>query len=150
MDLLQFCLHGQPTNVGLQVGSVHHADAEHYECDVLRLWAHQAPPPSACSQGLVRRGWLLLLVLKYNLAQWLRGPVCTFWGNQGNTRCSVKLKVASQPLQEDDLCAMLLFKEQIMSLHQPTHLINSLSGNAVAIIGYEKGKNYNKTEWQNK
>lgn len=37
MDLFQFCLHGQPTNVGLQVGAVHHADAEHYECDVLWL-----------------------------------------------------------------------------------------------------------------
>lgn len=121
MDLLQFCLHGQPTNVGLQVSAVHHADAEHYECDMLRLWADQAPPPSACSQGLVRRGWLLLLVLKYNLAQWLWGPVCTFWGNQGNTGCSVKLKLTSRPLQEDDLYAILLCREQIMSLHQPIY-----------------------------
>ena len=44
MDLLELSLHCKPANVGLQVGAVHHADAEHYECDMLGLRAHQATP----------------------------------------------------------------------------------------------------------
>lgn len=64
MDLLQFRLHGQPTDVGLQVCAVHHADTEHDECDVLRLGAHQAASPPPCSWRLGGSGGLLLLVLK--------------------------------------------------------------------------------------
>lgn len=82
MDLLQLGLHGQPADVGLQVSAVHHADAEHYQCDVLGLRAHQAPPPASCTRGLVGRGRLLLLVLKDHFAEWLRGPTSTFWRNK--------------------------------------------------------------------
>lgn len=44
VDLLELRLHGEPSDVGLQVCAVHHADAEHDERDVLRLGAHQAAP----------------------------------------------------------------------------------------------------------
>lgn len=87
MDLLQLGLHGQPADVGLQVGAVHHADAEHYQRDVLRLRAHQAPPPAACARGLVGSGRLLLLVLEDHLAEWLRGPASGFWRDGEEQRC---------------------------------------------------------------
>lgn len=89
MDLLQLSLHGQPADVGLQVGAVHHADAEHYERDVLGLSAHQAPPPPACARGLVGRGGVLLLVLKDYFTERLRGPTSTFCRKGGGgMRCT--------------------------------------------------------------
>lgn len=69
VNLLELGLHGQPTDVGLQVGAVHHADAEHYERDVLGFRAHQAASPPACTRGLVGRGGVLLLVLKDHFAE---------------------------------------------------------------------------------
>lgn len=122
MDLLQFCLHGQPTDISLQMSAVHHADAKHYECDVLRLRAHQAPPPSSCSQGLVGCGWLLLLVLKYNFAQRLWGPVSTFWRNQGNVFIAAGWFFYAQKYLTESK-ANSLCKEHIMSLHQFTYFL---------------------------
>lgn len=86
MDLLQLGLHGQPADVGLQVGAVHHADAEHYQRDVLGLRAHQAPPPAACARGLVGSGRLLLLVLKDHFAERLRGPASGFCRDEEKQR----------------------------------------------------------------
>lgn len=79
MDLLQLGLHGQPANVGLQVGAVHHADAKHDECDMLWLGAHQATAATAGTRRLIRRVWVLLLVLKDNFAELLGGPASPFW-----------------------------------------------------------------------
>lgn len=59
MDSLQFRLHGQPPDVSLQVGSVHHADSKHYESDVLGLRSHQTALP-------LRVSAVLLLVLKHH------------------------------------------------------------------------------------
>lgn len=55
MDFLQLCLHGQPADVGFQVGAVHHANAEHDKRDVLRLRAHQAATAAAGTGRLVGR-----------------------------------------------------------------------------------------------
>lgn len=59
VDSLQFRLHGQPPDVSLQVGSVHHADSKHDESDVLGLRSHQAALP-------LRVPAVLLLVLKHH------------------------------------------------------------------------------------
>lgn len=79
VDLLQLGLHGQASDVGLQVRAVHHADAEHDERDVLRLGADQATAPAPGARRLVGRGRLLLLVLEDHLAERLRRPASTFW-----------------------------------------------------------------------
>lgn len=69
MDLLELSLHGEPSDVSLQVGAVHHADAEHYQRDVLGLGAHQATPPPSRTRGLIGRVGVLLLVLKDDFAE---------------------------------------------------------------------------------
>lgn len=79
MDFLELRLHGQPADVGFQVGAVDHANAEHDECDVLRLRAHQATPAAASGGRLVGRVRVLLLVLKDDFAERLRGPASPFW-----------------------------------------------------------------------
>ena len=89
MDLLQLGLHGQPTDVRLQVGAVHHADAEHYEGDVLGLGAHQAASPPARPRGLVGRGLVLLLVLENDFAERLRGSMPTVCRKYTCTRADV-------------------------------------------------------------
>lgn len=71
MYLLQFCFHGQPADVRLQVCAVHHADAEHDERDVLRLGAHKAASPSTRTGRLAGRVGVLLLILKYHFTEWL-------------------------------------------------------------------------------
>lgn len=79
MDFFQLRLHGQPADVGLQMGAVHHANAEHNERDVLRLRAHQAPAPAASAGRLVGRVRVLLLVLENDFAERLGGPASPFW-----------------------------------------------------------------------
>lgn len=72
MDLFQLSLHGQPANVCLQVGAIHHANAEHYEGNVLWFRAHQAPPSPTCTWRFVGGGGVLLLVLKDDFTEWFR------------------------------------------------------------------------------
>lgn len=79
MDFLQLRLHGQPADVGFQVGPVHHANAEHDERDVLRLRAHQAAAAAAGAGRLVGRVRVLLLVLKDDFAERLGRPTSPFW-----------------------------------------------------------------------
>lgn len=80
VDLLQLGLHGQSADVGLQVGAVHHADAEHDERDVLRLRAHQTA--AAAAGELVGRVRVLLLVLEDDFAELLGGPASPFWSGE--------------------------------------------------------------------
>lgn len=104
MYLLQFCFHGQPADVRLQVCAVHHADAEHDERDVLRLGAHKAASPSTRTGRLAGRVGVLLLILKYHFTERLWGVTsrlcefrftryikncfCTFTYKIGDDRCT--------------------------------------------------------------
>lgn len=111
MDLLQLSLHGQPADVGLQVGAVHHANAEHYERDVVGLRADQTPPPATCTERLVGRGWFLLLVLKDHFAQWLRGAISTLCRNEWQHtkyKSGVKLNIVFKPLFYNIIKSQLL------------------------------------------
>lgn len=80
MYLLQFCFHGQPADVRLQVCAVHHANAEHDERDVLRLGAHKAASPSTCTGRLAGCVGILLLILKYHFTERLRGVTSCLCG----------------------------------------------------------------------
>lgn len=96
MDFLQFCLHGQPADVCLQVRAVHHADAKHYEGDVLGLGAYQAAASPAYPQRLVGRGGFLLLILEDDFTEQVRGEASTFYSRVWSIRHEEKKKRFSE------------------------------------------------------